>query len=503
MLGTLCAAACDARKALVRTAWNNPPLAAVDLATMPYRHPERVRLRRPRTIWHAETEGVTLRPAMAAGRKIMRLFARIARRVADYFPVTPLGLFVGLGAAAALKYLAYPMLDLVWLVTGYAVLGLVAAAIVLVTFGALWVKIATRRSRFDGEDKAARTIETGRLLPTGFSSPALLVLPLVQIDWTWEEPERAEVAIARKRFRLLEDVRLPQRGIVKGVRRRIVIQDAFGLARLAIRQRDPIELKVLPHAGRLGEAPLLVSFSGGDARPHPMGVEDGDRVELRRYAPGDPARFIHWKVFGRTRRLMVRMPERALSPARRTVAYQVAGASDDASAAAARVAIESGAFGPEFRFSADGAPSDTARTDEALEMIVRSASARDEGGKGLTSFLRKVEQSGPASLVLFVPPRPGPWLAHVVKEVKARAVRTRVVVATDGIDPAPPPTLWRRLLTLPAVREGTPAVELEQVIAAMTALRVEVVALDRRTGRRLGDRQRAALRRAEKIEAAA
>ena len=52
-------------------------------------------------------------------------------------------------------------------------------------------------------------------------------------------------------------------------------------------------------------------------------LEDGDRIELRRYVPGDSARFIHWKVFGRTRKLMVRVPERALSRARRTVGVLV------------------------------------------------------------------------------------------------------------------------------------------------------------------------------------
>ncbi len=321
-----------------------------------------------------------------------------------------------------------------------------------------------------------------------------MLLPLVQVDWSWERPAEAEVTATKQRLRLREEVRLKRRGRVEGVRRRIVVQDAFGLARLAIRQHDPIELTVLPHAGKLGEAPLLVSLSGGDERPHPMGIDDGDRVELRRYVPGDPARFIHWKVFGRTGRLMVRVPERALSPAHRTVAYQVAGEEDDASAAAARVAIETGSFGPEFRFGADGLPSDTNRADEAVEMIVRSVEARDAGGRGLDAFVKRAERMGPAGLVIFVPPRPGEWLQHVIAVVKPRAPRSRVVVTTDGIDADPPPSLVRRMLMLPASRQGTPADELEKVIAALASTRAEVIVLDRRTGRRLGARHRAAMR---------
>lgn len=439
----------------------------------------------------AETSAAMMK-TRAAGRTTLR----IARRIADYVPIRPLGLMLGLGAAAALQHLAYAELDLVWLVVGFAALGLLGLSLVSVIVGAVWMKLATH-VRAHG-DVPRRTMETGLSLPTGFEGPSLWFLPLVQIDWSWEQPEEAEVSITKVRRRLHEEVLLRRRGHVHGVRRRIVIQDAFGLARLAIRQTDPVELTVLPHAGKLGEAPLLVSLSGGDERPHPMGVEDGDRVELRRYVPGDPARFIHWKVFGRTRRLMVRMPERALSPARRTVAYQVAGSDDDASAAAARVAIESGSFGPDFRFGADGAVKDTSRIDEGVEMIVRSADARDVGGRALEGFVQRAEEAGPASLIVFVPPRPGPWLAPVIASVRARAVRTRVVVTTDGVDADPPLAIWRRLLTLPSLRTGTPSAELEKVIAALSATRAEVIVLDRKTGRRLGARHRAAMRDSER-----
>lgn len=427
-----------------------------------------------------------------------RTMLRIVRRVADWFPLTWLGIFVAGGAAAALQWLAYPELDLVWLVIGFAALGLVGAAVLIVLFGALWMKIATRaRPRGEVERTKLETLilETRRATPTGFDGPTLWFLPLVQIDWSWEHPSDAEVAIDKVRWRMREKVTLSHRGHVDEVRRRIVVQDAFGLARVAIRQSDPMQLTVLPHAGRLGETPMLVSVSGGDERPHPMGVEDGDRVELRRYSPGDPARFIHWKVYSRTRKLMVRMPERALSPAQRTIAYQVAGPDDDACAAAARVAVEAGVFGPDWSFCADGASEDTDRIDVAIEMIVSSAGAREHGGRGLEPFLSRAERTGPASAVVFVPPRPGPWLDAVVRAIKPRAVRTRVVVTTDGIDSGGPPALWRRLLTLPERRSGTPSAELEQVLGALAATRVEVILLDRASGKRLGARHRAAMRK--------
>ena len=433
--------------------------------------------------------------------KVLRKIGRIARRVLDLVPLTPLGLFVGLGATAALYGLAFPQLDLVWLVVGFATLGLLAAALVAVVIGAVWLKIGTRRAPHQEVER--RKMETGRALPTGFDASTLWLLPLVQVSWSWESPEDARVGLRKVRGRWQERVALSRRGHVRGIRRRIVVQDAFGLARLAIRQRDPEELTVLPHAGRLGETPMLVSLAGGDERPHPMGVEDGDRVELRRYVPGDPARFIHWKVFSRTRQLVVRVPERALSPSRRTVAYQVAGPADDASAAAARVAVEAGVFGADWSFGADGTAGETKRTDEAIERIVRSADARAHGGKGLEAFLRRAEQAGPASAVIFAPPRPGPWLDHVVRATRARAARTRFVVATDGIDVGARAPLWRRLLLAQPARAGTPADELDQVLRALATSRAEVIVLDRKSGRRLGDAHRAAMRRLEKKQEAA
>lgn len=425
----------------------------------------------------------------------------VLRRVADWFPLTWLGIFVGLGAWAALEWLAFPQLDLVWLVIGFAALGLVGASLLAVIVGAVVLKLATRPPK--GVEVERRSLDTRRSHPTGFSTLTFWFLPLVQIDWTWERPADAEVAISKVRWRLREKVTLKRRGHVDGVRRRVVIQDAFGLARVAIRQKDPMKLTVLPHVGRLGDTPMLVSVSGGDERPHPMGVDDGDRVELRRYVPGDPARFIHWKVYGRTRKLMVRVPERALSPARRTVAYQVAGPDDDASAAAARVAVESGIFGAEWTFCADGATKDTDRADEAVEMIVASADHRDRGGVGLSPFLARAERKGPAAAVVFVPARPGKWLDHVVAAVRPRAARTRVVVTTDGIDRAAPEPWWRRLLVLPAEREGTPVADLDAVIKAFAVLRVEVIVLDRRSGKRLGERHRAAMRKREKAQRSA
>jgi hypothetical protein len=412
----------------------------------------------------------------------------VLRRGLDLVPLTPLGVLVAAGATVALRAVAFAQLDLVLLVVGYGGLGLVASALLFVLAAAVRTVLALRGARTAPD----RKLETGRSLPTGFSLPRLRWLPLVRVHWSWVRPE-ATLDLVGDGPRLLEHATLHARGATEEIERRIVVEDAFGLARVAWRHRQRASLLCLPHVGALRQLPLLVSMAGGDDVPHPMGVAEGDRVELRRYAPGDPARLIHWKVFGRTRKLMVRMPERSLTRARRTVSYLVAGPSDEASAAAARVAVESGALGADWVFGADGGDRDASDVHEAVGRIIASVGHRADGGAGLRPFVERAERMGPASLVVFVPPVPGPWLPRVLSVVARRGDRTRVVVGTDGLDARREPPSWWRWLVRPPAPRGTAARDLEAVVRPFAALRCEVVVLDRVSGRRLGEAHRRAM----------
>ena len=425
--------------------------------------------------------------------RIRQLFAaarRAVRRLTDPFPVTLLGLLVTGASWLALERFAFAQMDVVLLVVGWSGVGLVALSTLMVAVAALWMKIPARRIRREGP----LPIETTRPTHTGFRIPSLGWLPLVQVRWEWERPAGARVALVRGFGRLAEEVTLFDRGEIRGVRRRIVVQDALGLARIAVRKDDPVVVEVLPHAGGLRRLPVLSSLAGGDEIPHPMGLDDGDRVELRRYVPGDPARFIHWKIFGRTRRLMVRVPERALTRARRTVAYLVTGDDDDATAAAARVAVEGDAFGGEWVFGADGADRDATSVAEAVQLIVRSSDARARGGAGLAGFVDRAERSGPAALVVFAPPRPGPWLERVIAVAKRRPRGMRVVIGVDGLAADERVSWWRRLLVLRRPPAGVPQSALDEVLRPLAGARCDVLIFDRPTGRQLGSGRRQIIR---------
>lgn len=419
----------------------------------------------------------------------VRSLSRWARRLVDLFPFTGLGLLLGAATAAALSYFAYRELDLVLLVVGYGAIGLALLATLFVLIG-----VVLTRMRVDPGARRELAFETGRAYPTGFTLPSLRWLPLVRVQWSWVTPPRCEVEAEHRGGRLVEWVRARERGLHSEVTRRVWVEDVFGLARLGLWMTHPIELYVLPHVGALGRLPTLISMAGGEDWPHPMGVAEGDRVELRRYAPGDPARLIHWKVFARTQKLVVRMPERALQRADRTVAYLVAGQGDEASAAAARVAVETQALGDDWVFGADGAARGTQRLADARDAIVRSAERRDQGGAELETFLRREERRGPMSLVLFAPPTPGPWVGRVQAALRSHRGPVRVVIGVDGLAPEDERTWWRRLLTRAPRQQRSSAAALDAVVEALRDPRVEIVVVDRSSGRVLGEAHRRAAR---------
>lgn len=421
------------------------------------------------------------------------------RRLGDAFPWTPLGLSVAGASLAALTWFAYAEMDLVLLVVGYGAAALALLSSLATFLATLVVARDLRIRRHDPPGE--HTLETELPARTGFRLRDRWWLPLVRVRWMVESPDG--LSSRQRASEGFEEERLvaAKRGRRDHLRRRVLVEDVFGLTRLGLRLTTSDVTTALPHIGALRRLPSLLATAGGDDWPHPMGVDNGDRLELRRYAPGDPARFIHWKVFGRTRKLVVRLPERALTRAHRTVLYLVAGQEDEASAAASRVAFESALASrrsqdEDWVFGADGvAPGRGAlRLEDALDAIVTSADHAHAGAAGLERFVNEEERRGPASVVLFVPARPGPWLARVVAFAKRRAGRVRLVIGVDGLAHRTRPKWHRRLLALPPAADATSVTQLDEVLRALESTRASVLVIDRRSGRALGEAHRRAVR---------
>src|SRR5262249_49341160 len=152
-------------------------------------------------------------------------------------------------------------------------------------------------------------LECGAAGRSGFSISSLWYIPLVSVSWSWIEPA-GSVSIARVRRRLHEIVTPARRGWHETIVRRVEVRDAFGLVKIAFRIRQERVVRTWPSSGALRPVELLRSVATGDDVPHPAGRPAGDRIDLRRYAPGDPMRLILWKVYARTRQTVVRTPER-------------------------------------------------------------------------------------------------------------------------------------------------------------------------------------------------
>ena len=136
---------------------------------------------------------------------------------------------------------------------------------------------------------------------------------------------------------------------------------------------------------------------------------------------------------------------------------------------------------------------DAPRIEDAVDAIVRSVEHADKSGRDLETFLRLQERSGPASLVLFVPPRRGPWLDAVLGSLQARRGRARVVIGVDGLGESQQRPWWKRALMRDVHREVADVEELDAVIATLAPTRAPVIVVDRVRGTVLGEAHRKAV----------
>ena len=427
---------------------------------------------------------------------------RVLRKARDLFPFTLLGLLILSGAGVATWFLGFERMDLVVLAMGTATLAVGALSLLIVSFTALGVWIALRRATRLGSAEGLR-LECGAAVKTGFSIPSLWFVPLVDVRWTWLDP-RAHIDLAKSKGRQREMVTAHRRGLVDHVVRRVEVTDAFHLTRIVMELRELRRVRALPSQGALKQVQVIRSLATGDDQHDPMGGPDGDRSDLRAYTPGDPVRFILWRVFAKTRQIVVRSPERAVAVARKAFAYLVVDDADEPAAGAARVVLESGTLGSDWAFGADGCAEHASTRAKALELLAQSAQCpEDARGAGLTHFLQR-HVKGPARIVVFVPARRGPWLARVVAATRGRAQSPlsgppiEFVVCTDGVVARGKKTWTSRLevsekaakkdaLTENPEPEGvwtmTDAEDLEAVFAALASTRARVRLADRRAGK--------------------
>lgn len=344
-----------------------------------------------------------------------------------WFPISGLGLLCLAMVGGALYFIALRQQDLVLLSLGCGYLVLHAALLVLVLLrtAALAAHLRT------GPSASPHGAEAERAYHLPAPAPLWRWFPFVQVSWEWLEPQ-ARVENSRNEGAEHETVTLARRGHYRRIVRRWTVTDSLGLNRIRFTRTQVGDFQVIPGTGRLSEQPLLVRWSSGDEVSDPRGDPNGDRVDMRQYSRGDSPRTILWKVFARTRRLMVRVPERAVAARPKVCAYMVTGPRDEAAAAVCRVMLEGQMLGPEWRFGSDGAAGQDHHKEAALERICRSAQSRRPQPQQLAEYLQNAQKDGYGQALVILPlDLAGEDVA--VRDVVLRSgVPVNLCVAIDG-----------------------------------------------------------------------
>lgn len=408
-----------------------------------------------------------------------RLSRALLRRLWELrfaIPLTPLGVAVIAASLWVRYHYGEQQVDFVLYAASLVALVVVAVciAMVLVVGGVLTLRLRRQRGIAD------LSLESGVRAATGYSFPRFRVWPMVQVRMSWADPARVEVSMERTGGRV-EEVVLPlERGEHTFVRRRFFVSDIFGISRIGLTRRAAQRARIVPGPARVS-GNVISHIVGGDALSHPTGPAAGELLDMRRYAYGDPLRHVLWKAYARTRQLLVRTPERAITPSPSATAYMIAGREDEPTASAARFFVEQGLLGDDFRFLADGAKEPTSDRAEALDQIVASVHHRARGGLSLRRFVDRARQEHRRNLVLFVPPTVGPWLERV--EACATLLGdASVVLAIDHSVGAANRGWLRRALFAEGASQSRALRSLPRVVSRLSRLGMQVKVIHRPSG---------------------
>ena len=401
----------------------------------------------------------------------------VARQLVDLLPLTAAGICLASAAFALYMLVGEDKADYVAHAVGLFGMAAVGVSAVVTISASVFVYLVVRRP----QPPPSMTTETGAMRRTGFSVTSLRWWPLVQLHLSWETPS-VTVDVSHRGSHLIESITPLQRGRYRAIVRRFRVYDIFGLSSLAFTRRYPADITVAP-AKTKHHLSMALRAAGGDGYSHPDGTVDGELIDMRRYAPGDPGRLILWKAYARSRRLLVRTPERALSPTPTTVAFLIAGPGDEAAASTARTFIEEGLLGSDLVFAADGADSPAETQAEATEQIIDSIAHRQTGGQGLTHMSRALGQSHLANCVIFCPAINGPWVDLLAAFNRMLPAPATAIIGVDMAITAPAEkTTLARLLWRPSVPTDPVLSELPGLVELLRLQGIRVRLVHRATG---------------------
>lgn len=420
-------------------------------------------------------------------------------RLREHFPLTTQGVITLALALLALQVFGYGRMDLVVFALGVCAIAILMFTMLAVIVGGVILQFRVRRALLGLDAARGIIVEAGYPNETGFSLPAFNLLPLIRLSWQVVYPDAIDtrLAVSDGGATLVEEIVPRKRCRTDRLVRLFTVSDVLGFCRYRWRQGHNAMLTALPRSNTINALPLLRSLTAEDGIPSPSGNPEGDRMEIRPYVPGDSVRNIMWKVYARTGELNVRLPERSVFHSNRTVAYLLSSWQDEAAAAVARVAIESGALGDNWVFSADGTESPCEDRQSALAAIAASRALDEPFAYGLDRFLASVAEQSGSHCIVFAAADEGPWVGALKQTIARYRGRFSVVLATDGFADEKPRSLWQRLF-LQSPREeaesglhgATPRARLAPLLTELGQLVESTLVVDRQTGLSFDNRLR-------------
>jgi len=324
---------------------------------------------------------------------------------------------------------------------------------------------------------------------TGLALASLNFLPLVQLDWKIVYPDHLETRLrtASKKM-LLEEIIPDKRCKTKYVTREFKVSDILGFCRYSWLQKQTAEFMVLPRINTLKTVPLLRSLNSEDGIPSPAGNPEGDRMEIRPYAPGDSIRNVMWKVYARNRQLNVRLPEKSVFQDTKTMAYLLSSPNDEAAAAIARMALEQGALGDDWIFGADGSEAPCQDLTLAIEALAQSRSIKHSYGYGLDNFLKISSSHSEGHCIVFAAAERAPWLYRLKTTIRSSSNRFSLVLGTDGLGETTKENLWQNMFfrypesATSHQRENSSRDTTRKLLTELAQIVESVIIIDRKSG---------------------
>ena len=284
-----------------------------------------------------------------------------------------------------------------------------AGAIFLLILAALcaistWVGKGIVRARFRQAEHSRKIhLLTHRSSATGFRIKLPRWLDFLNLSWTLNG---VPIQLEKHGRVLTETANVPRRQLVKGLTRVVSVSDGFGFFEFRFTQLLIGKLRVLPSINSSkANLPLLSVVDGSDL-PDPYSAPTGDRIDMRRYRPGDPLRLVLWNIYQRTGMLMVRTPERALSRHQRTGMFLLTGPNDQPAACLARAILETQGLGPRWRFGSEGSCNWAEDLPSALDELAKSGNEPNVASSNSPRFLEDLSTDGFGQCLVVLSPDP-------------------------------------------------------------------------------------------------